>query len=373
MYSPISGRPTLPIVNSIIDETTKQVLSALVIPVDVNRLTEQLVNGNGEQSAHTMILDPTGLVIAADNSDLELKLDFSKNDEVKDFFKNMSETTSGSGNFTLNGVENIASYVQHEKYGFYILSYMPVSQYMGKVDALESGIIKVIILSIALAGLVVFFIVKRLVKPIKIVSETAQQIAAGNLTSDLLNIKSKDEIGELAKSFNTMFLSLREIVAQLGSSSEKVAASAEELSATSEQSSLVSKQVAEAIHQVAVGAEDQSKNTLDNSAMIGEITNRVRQVSMNTQHVASSAAIASEKANIGAKAIYSSISEIENINKNIHDVGVKIRKLGDSSTEIGQIVGVITQIADQTNLLALNAAIEAARAGEHGQRFCGSR
>ena len=174
----------------------------------------------------------------------------------------MSETTSGSVNFTLNGVENIASYEKHEKYGFYILSYMPVSQYMEKVDALESGIIKVILLSIALAGLVVFFVVKRIVKPIKTVSETAQQIAAGNLTSAQLNIKSNDEIGELAKSFNTMFLSLREIVARLGSSSEKVAASAEELSATSEQSSLVSKQVAEAIHQVAVGAEDQSKNTL---------------------------------------------------------------------------------------------------------------
>ena len=71
-----------------------------------------------------------------------------------------------------------------------------------------------------------------------------------------------------------------------------------------------------------------------------------------------------------SKTIYSSITEIENINENIHDVGVE--KSGSweiRSKEIGQIVGVITQIADQTNLLALNAAIEAARAGEHGRGF----
>ena len=66
MYSPMSGRPTLPIVNSIVDDSTKKVLSTFVIPVDVNRLTQQLVKGNSEQNVGTMILDPYGLVIASD-------------------------------------------------------------------------------------------------------------------------------------------------------------------------------------------------------------------------------------------------------------------------------------------------------------------
>lgn len=369
MYSPITGRPVIPIINSIVKENNKEVVSALVIAVDINRLTQQLVDKKKEQNVHTMILDSNGLVFAADQSELELNLNFSENDEVKDFYKKMSETISGSGKFKLNGVEYIASFEKHEKYGFYIISYMQISHYMEKVDSLRFGINIVILLSIALTALVVYIIIKRLVKPIKEVSDTAQQIAEGNLTCKLLNIKSNDEIGELAKSFNTMVNSLKEMVAQLASSSEKVAASAEELSATSEQSSQVSLQVAEAVQEVAVGAEEQSKNTMDNSAMIEEITKQIGQVSMNTKQVVSSATVASEKANIGTKTIYSSISEIENVNKNIEDVGVKIRQLENSSTKIGQIVEVITQIAEQTNLLALNAAIEAARAGEHGQGF----
>ena len=369
MYSPMDGRPTLPIVNSIVDDSTKQVLTAFVIPVDVNKLTKELVKGSSEQNVGTMILDPSGLVIASDKANQALKLNFSKQNGIKHFYEKMIDNNSGQGNFTLNGVKNIAHYEKNEKYGLYVISYMPVEQYMGKVDELKFGIIKVIIWSLVLSSIAVLLVVFTIVKPIKLVSQTAQQIALGDLTTENINIKNNDEIGDLAKSFNTMLLNLREMVKQLSLTSEKVAASAEEFSVTSEQSSEISKQVAEAIQQVAVGSEDQSRNALDSSNMIEEVTNRVKMVSENMQTMSTSAAQTVEKANTGAMAIYSSITEIKSVNDNIHNVAGKIKCLGEQSKEIGQIVGVITQIAEQTNLLALNAAIEAARAGEHGRGF----
>lgn len=369
MYSPVSGRPTLPIVNSIVDDSTKQVLSSFVIPVDINKLTEELVKGSSQQNVGTVILDPNGLVIASDKANQALELNFSKQKGLKDFYGKMIDKNSGQGNFTLNGVKNIAHYEKNEKFGLYIISYMPVEQYMSKVDELKSGIIKAILWSVVLSSIAVSLVVLTIVKPIKLVSKTAQQIALGDLTAEQINIKNNDEIGELAKSFNTMLLNLRDMVKQLSVTSETVAASAEEFSATSEQSSEISKQVAEAIQQVAVGAEDQSRNALSSSDMVKEVTNGVKKVSENTKNVATSAAQTAEKANVGATIIYSSISEIKSVNKNIHNVGEKVKNLGERSKEIGQIVGVITQIADQTNLLALNAAIEAARAGERGCGF----
>src|SRR5439155_18018477 len=101
---------------------------------------------------------------------------------------------------------------------------------------------KVIIWSLVLSSIAVLLVVFTIVKPIKLVSRTAQQIALGDLTAEQINIKNNDEIGDLAKSFNTMLLNLRDMVKQLSLTSDKVAASAEEFSITSEQSSEISKQ-----------------------------------------------------------------------------------------------------------------------------------
>lgn len=369
MYSPTTKRPIIAVANSILDDATKKVLSVLVIAVDINKLTRELVKGSSGQNVNTMITDPQGLVIASSKAGQALHINFSTQDGIKDFYSKMKKHKSGEGYFTLNGVKNIASYVKHEKYGFYILSYMPVEHYMEKVDELKFGIVKVILLSVAITIIVVLLVVLSIVRPIKLVSKTAQQIARGDLTAEPINIKNNDEIGELAKSFNTMLVNLRDMVAQLNVTSEKVAATAEEFSATAEQSSKISSQVAEAIQQVATGADDQFRSASHISSMAREVTEGVGQVSENTKKVAAFAAQTTEKANTGAKIIYSSISEIGAMNENIHHVAEKIKHLGERSKEIEKIIEVITQISEQTNLLALNAAIEAARAGEHGRGF----
>jgi len=131
------------------------------------------LSGSGTDGVKTMILDPKGLVIAADESDLELNLYFAENKNLKSLFAEMKDLSSGNGHFTLNGTKYIASYEKHEKYGFYILTYLPVSQYMKKVGTLKTGMIIGTLISIIGAAIIVFFIVRRIVKPIKKESDTA--------------------------------------------------------------------------------------------------------------------------------------------------------------------------------------------------------
>ena len=186
MYSPITGRPIIPVVNSIVDERTGKVLSVSVIAVDINKLTEQLVEGNSQENAGTMILDSSGLVLASNLGDQALNLNFSEQDELSSFFENMQSVNNGSGHFTLDGIETIAAFEKHDQYDFYVLTTMPVDHYMSSVNTLRSGIILVIVVSLVVSGIVALLIVSKMVKPIKAVSKAAEEIAMGKSYSSTI-------------------------------------------------------------------------------------------------------------------------------------------------------------------------------------------
>jgi len=200
-----------------------------------------------------------------------------------------------------------------------------------------------------------FVISNSITKPLNKVADAADSISKGDLTIQDIDITNKDEVGSLTESVNIMKSNLAEVIGKIRSMSEKLATAMTELAASS--------------NQMAAGAEEQSSQTAQVATSVEQMSATIIEVAKNSQNASELATKTEEIAERGGKVVTEAIEGMASVSESVKGSTEIVRKLDSSSEQIGQIVGVINDIADQTNLLALNAAIEAARAGEQGRGF----
>ncbi|KIH81912.1 Methyl-accepting chemotaxis protein I (serine chemoreceptor protein) [Pseudomonas batumici] len=206
-----------------------------------------------------------------------------------------------------------------------------------------------------LVGLVAALVITRLiVAPLRSVILVAQQIAAGDLTGKV-EVKRRDEIGQLMLAMQQMGAGLSGIVSGLQAGIEQLATSAHSLSAVTEQTNLEVSTQKEETEQVATA--------------MNQMTATVHDVARNAEEAAQAAQTADGKVDSGQQVVRQSMQRIEQLADSANSASQSIESLSAEIQNIGTVLSVIKSVAEQTNLLALNAAIEAARAGEQGRGF----
>ncbi|GLC87693.1 methyl-accepting chemotaxis protein [Lysinibacillus piscis] len=209
-----------------------------------------------------------------------------------------------------------------------------------------------------------FIVLKRIYKMLK-----AMSLAANGDLTVRIEEKSKDEIGQLAQSFNHMISNLETVVQKTKEASLEISSYTTEFTLSTEQSSASVENISSTIQEMVNDSNVQASKTGVLSESAQSLTDELIVVTNSIKAVSTVAMETNQKADLGLQFIGQTIEKMNTINSSVKESASVVNALGEKSKEISSILALITNITDQTNLLALNASIEAARAGEAGKGF----
>jgi len=183
--------------------------------------------------------------------------------------------------------------------------------------------------------------------------EEISGVAEGDLTGEAE--VTAEVTGAIADSFNMMIAQLRTIIGDVVQTTLEVSSSANEIQTTAEN--------------LAEGSEIQTQEIIQASSSIAQMAKSIQEVSQNAVSSAEVAGLALQNATKGFDAVQKTNLAMDNIRQQVQETSKRLKRLGESSQEIGEIVNLISGIAERTSILALNASIQAAMAGEAGRGF----
>lgn len=361
---------TLVVIGVPIKNESDKSIGTMISAVNLSYIQDKVKAFKFGDKGYSLLLGKDGTILVHPNEELVMKSKISEVEDanIKSLGKEMLDKKSGTFRFSSGKDNFIVFYNQVPLSGWCVASVISEKELFAASDKLMVSLLLITLAIVIILVGIIIIEAKRMVSPLIKLSAFSEEIASGNLTTQL-KVNSNDEIGKVGKSLNNTVIKLKEMIGDISASANEVSILSDTLIVATDESLRGTDEVSRSMQEIAKGAVSQAESASMALEATKELIKDIDDVFKKSNYMISVVEESKKVSNSGSEGLKKVVDSIKIIAETNKDNVNEAQNLLEKSKEIGQIVYVISDIAEQTNLLALNAAIEAARAGEQGKGF----